>query len=393
MKIKRYFATSMREAMRQVREDQGPDAVILGSEARDEGIELIAAVDYDAALLRHAMMPVAKAAAAAEPAAAEAEVEAPPPQRAPSVQKQKVIWAQDPHMARLQSEMRDLRGMLESTLSRQADAALRGSPVRRAALDSLDRLGLDSALAREIVAEMPDATDPAKVRALPLGLLARRIEVCGREPLHSGRVLALVGPTGAGKTTTVAKLAARAVAEFGARGVAVISTDDHRAGAEAQLGVYARLLGIPMLSAHSPEGIRRHLDTLADYRCVLIDTAGVSPADERLRALMPALVDLGPEVQRLLVLPAGLQREDHLANMSRFAAARPQGVVLSKVDECSRLGSALSALIGRRLPLAYVCDGQRVPEDLHVARAADLVVRAVALARAASAARLEVSHG
>ncbi|MCR9090073.1 flagellar biosynthesis protein FlhF [Algiphilus sp.] len=398
MKIKRYFAPTMREAMRRVREEQGADAVILGSESRDGGIEVVAAVDYDEALLQQAVRrepsrrlseaplppiteddarstPTSESRPPATPAAA---TDAPPSRRG------QLIWAQDPQLKRLQEEMQGVRRMLSETLSQQTEAALRAHPQRARAMRSLEALGIDHELARELAAHVPDG-DPAKHRNLPLSLLAKRLKTANPLQLARATRLALVGPTGAGKTTTLAKLAAKAVAEVGARNVALITMDGHRAGAEAQIGVYARLLGVSLRVVRDIKELRAALLACADCSHVFVDTAGLGPNDQRLARLLPELARLGndPDIalRSLLVLPANVQRDDLISASARFAPARPMAVALTKVDESTRLGPAISALIGCGLPLAWLADGQGVPRDIHRARAGDVVMRAVWHAR------------
>lgn len=399
MKIKRYFAPTMREAMRRVREEQGADAVILGSESRDGGIEVVAAVDYDEALLQQAIRrepsrrssaePLADpdeddamTATASEPRLAEASYEAQP--AATSSRRSQLVWAQDPQLKRLQEEMQGVRRMLSETLTQQTEAALRAHPHRARALRSLEALGIDHELARELAAHVPDGED-GKNRNLPLSLLAKRLKTVNPMQLARATRLALVGPTGAGKTTTLAKLAARAVADAGARNVALITMDGHRAGAEAQIGVYARLLGVPLRVVRDVKELRSALLACADCSHVFVDTAGLGPNDQRLARLLPELSRLGqdPEIglRTLLVLPANVQRDDLISASARFSPARPMGVTLTKVDESTRLGPAISALIGSGLPLAWLADGQGVPRDIHRARAGDVVMRAVWHAR------------
>jgi flagellar biosynthesis protein FlhF len=377
VKIKRYFAPTMREAMRRVRADQGADAVILGSESRDGGIELVAAIDYDAALLQQA---VRRHGGAARPVASAAGKDGAPARPAPAV------WEQDPQLQRLQRELADVRRMLSTSLEQQTDATLRAHPHRARALRNLEALGIDSGLAREIAAHMPEQAAGPQQRNLPLALLARRLRVPADAFFEGPTRLALIGPTGAGKTTTLAKLAARAVAADGAREVTLISMDGHRAGAEAQIGVYARLLGVPLRIVRGADELATALDDCADCRHVFVDSAGTGPADGRLAALLPELAAMkrGPRsLQTLLVLPANVQREDLLGAVARFAPAGPAAAALTKIDECSRFGGALSALIGTRTPLAWLADGQAVPRDLHRAAAGETVLRAARQARAA----------
>ena len=381
MKIKRYFAPTMREAMRRVRADQGADAVILGSESRDGGIELVAAIDYDAALLQQAVRRQSGAAEPAHPVSTQAQ-----PQDEAASRPAPGVWEQDPQLQRLQRELADVRRMLSTSLEQQTDATLRAHPQRARALRNLEALGIDSGLAREIAAHIPEQAAGPRQRNLPLALLARRLRVPGAAFYSAPTRLALIGPTGAGKTTTLAKLAARAVAADGAREVTLISMDGHRAGAEAQIGVYARLLGVPLRIVRGADELATALADCADCRHVFVDCAGTGPADSKLAALLPRLAAMkeGPQpLQTLLVLPANVQREDLLGAIARFAPAAPVAAALTKIDECSRFGGALSALIGTRTPLAWRADGQAVPRDLHRVDAGEVVLRAARQARAA----------
>ena len=341
MKIKRFLAGSMREAMRQVREEQGPDAVILASHTRHDGVEVVAAVDYDEALMRQAVArseaPAPPARAPAPKAAKRPAAEAPvSPEPAP--QSRQVEWAIDPQIRRLETELGELRGLLEATLAATETRIAQAHPNRARLLALMEQLGFSPRIGQRIAATLPIDADETK-------------------------------------------LAARAVRRFGSRQVALISLDTYRIGAEEQLSTYARLLGVPLYVAQAPEQLGERLRDLSDCRCVFIDTPGMSPGDDRLVASLEALGCRNDQIQSWLVLPAGQQREDLEAAVHRFRPARPSALVLSKLDECTRLGGALSVALEQQLPLTALCDGQRVPEDFHLARAADVVLRAMQVAR------------
>ena len=413
MKIKRFVAPDMRQAMRDVREEQGPDAVILSTRRMDDGIEVIAAIDYDEALVREAARhgapavppPAAREAKEAKPApvpvAAAAQVSAPvasakpavPPPPAPRrlhtvAAPEPAVAAEPPaahplmeraarDTAQLRSELGDLRAMLELQLSSLAwNDMERRQPLRARILRELTRLGIEADVARTLVAELPEQLNADQARYLPLGMLSRSLAVSGRQLCDDGRgVIALVGPTGVGKTTTIAKLAAKAVMRHGAGRVALVSTDHYRIGAAAQLEHYGRLLGVQVYPAYDARSLAKVLEMLAGRHTVLIDTAGMAGSDPRLAQQLEILADAG-ELHSCLVLAANAQTASLEDAVRAYRALKPHACILTKLDEAPKLGGALSVLIRNRLPLDYVTDGQRVPEDIATADARVLVCRA-----------------
>jgi flagellar biosynthesis protein FlhF len=183
----------------------------------------------------------------------------------------------------------------------------------------------------------------------------------------SGGIMAIVGPTGAGKTTTIAKLAARWCMRHGSQDLALVSTDGYRIGARDQLMTYARILGAPMHAANGGRELARVLERLKSKKLILIDTAGMGPRDLRLTEQLESLQLGAARARVLLALPA--QGEGHALEeiVQSFARVNPVACILTKVDEAASLGAVMSATLRHRLKIAYVCDGQRVPEDLHAA--------------------------
>jgi len=275
-----------------------------------------------------------------------------------------------------------MRQMIEREMNRLTDERLRGSPVRAQALELLDDYGFDAGLTRDVALQIPPDTELHRGRGLMLGLLSKRLPIAPVDPLQAGGVIALIGPTGAGKTTTIAKLASRFAAEHAPRDVALVTTDTLRVGGREQLHSYGRQLGIAVHEADSDHGLIALLDRLKDYKLVLIDTAGMGQRDRALAAQLHWL-RAARQVTSLLVLPANAHFADLDEVVRRFASAAPQGVVLTKLDETGRFGSALSVVVDHQLPITWVTDGQRVPEDLHRANAASLVLRLEDLRRAA----------
>ncbi|SBV88004.1 flagellar biosynthesis protein FlhF [Xanthomonas graminis] len=288
----------------------------------------------------------------------------------------------DEQLTQLRDELALMRQMIEREMNRLTDERLRGSPVRAQALELMDDYGFDSGLIRDVVMQIPADLELHRGRGLMLGLLSKRLPIAPLDPIEEGGVIALIGPTGAGKTTTIAKLASRFLERHAARDVALVTTDTIRVGGREQLHSYGRQLGIAVHEADSDAALQQLLERLRDYKLVLIDTAGMGQRDRALAAQLHWL-RASRVVRSLLVLPANAHFSDLDEVVRRFAGADPQGVILTKLDETGRFGSALSVVADHRLPITWVTDGQRVPDDLHRANAASLVLRLEDLRRAA----------
>jgi flagellar biosynthesis protein FlhF len=211
--------------------------------------------------------------------------------------------------------------------------------------------------------------------------------------MAQGGVVALVGPTGVGKTTSVAKIAARYAMRHGYDQVALVTTDSYRIAAHEQLRTYARILGVPVRVANDADELRTTLDNLADRSLVLIDTAGMSQRDRRLAEQFHTLVTGAPTVQTYAVLAANTQPGGLDETVHAFRGAELDGCVLTKIDESTSLGPALSTIIEQSLPLAFLSDGQRVPEDLHDVGPALLAERLTEIAALPEPALIQGAHG
>jgi flagellar biosynthesis protein FlhF len=376
MKVKRYFAKDMRQALRMVRDEQGPDAVILSTEKVNDGVEIVAAVDYDEERTPSSVDPQPRDAnrsfAQELEAASRRDSDEEPNARI--------------EPADVGDELRTLRRMLETQLATLAwNDFTRRSPVQAALLKELTSLGLAQDLAAELVAQLPARLEFAKAHRYALALLARRIETRDERWLDQGGVVAFVGPTGVGKTTLIAKLAARWVLRHGASSLALISTDAVRIGAADQIHTLGRLLGAPAFAVESARDLTPTLRSLKDTRLVLIDTAGLSQRDPRLATELHLLTCRHARMETCLVLSASAQAGTIEETVTRFAPAEAASCVITKLDEATSLGGIISTLIRTTLPLAYVSEGQRVPEDLTPARAHQVIARAVDLARKSGA--------
>ncbi len=369
MQIKRYFAEDMRQAIRKVRDAQGPDAVILSNRKVNGGVEIVAAMDYDESAFSRA--PPGNAGNVGFEAPASSEDTAPA-----------TVWAEDAALVSMRNELNHLRGLLEHQLSGLAWGDLgRRSPQRAALVRRLLELDLSAKVARQIAAEVPESKDPEAAWRNALGILAHRIEVTEDDILSKGGVVALVGPTGVGKTTTAAKLAARFALRHGAGSVALVTTDSYRVGAVEQLRTYARIMGVRVRVTKDRDDLELALEQLADRRLVLIDTAGMSQRDLRLSEQLAMLQGGSQLVHSYLVIAATSQILALEETVRAFRGARLDGCIVTKLDEATGLGNVLSILIQHRLKAAYLSNGQRVPEDIRPARASDLIARAVTIMR------------
>ncbi len=380
MKIKRFTAKDMRTAIRDVRDDQGPDAVILSTRQIEGGVEVIAAIDYDEALVSGVLNGPEETAAPVAPESPPITADSPSPF---ATAARDIEWSQDPALKSMREELMAMRELLESQLSSLAwNDRTRRRPFEARMLKNLATLGLAPELVKELGARAGQPADASDAWRLPLATLKDHVPTVDVETFQRG-VVAVVGPTGVGKTTTIAKLASRYAMREGPRSLGLVSMDNFRIGAREQLRTFAQILGVPVHAAGDANEFRRALNVLADKPLTLVDTAGMAPRDARLASQLAALRAEGTHVRVLLTLPANAQVEALEEAVDAFAALDPDAVIVTKIDEAASLGGVLSVLMRRRLPVAWLADGQRVPEDLHAAqsRRAWLVRTAVELAR------------
>jgi flagellar biosynthesis protein FlhF len=263
-------------------------------------------------------------------------------------------------------------------------------PLRSAMLRELMAAGFSAALSRGIAKAVPDdlAVEPARqwlARALVRNLhcaggAADPVAAPAVDPVSSGGVFALVGPTGAGKTTTAAKLAAGCVVRYGAGSLGLISADHYRIGAQDQLRIYGRILSVPVHAVHDADSLRAALEALAGKRLVLIDSIGVGQRDARVAEQTALFEEQG--IARILLLSAASQAETLEEVVQAHGAGSLAGAILTKTDEAVSLGGALDCAIRHRLRISHVTNGQRVPEDIHPANGPWLIHRALSAVRA-----------
>lgn len=403
MKLKRFFAPDIRQAMRNIRQELGAEAVILSNKQVDGGVEVVAAMDYDDAVFQapsdttfsnqtaqaasHSEIAPSKSASHADRvyvSAARAKSDevfsleqSNEPAKASSLH-------QEPALIEMRKELVTLRGLLERQLSGFAWGDMfRRNPAQMELLQRLGKLGISATLCKWLNAQV-NGHELEDLWRQALELLASNVKVTNDDILSDGGLVALMGPTGVGKTTTIAKLAARYALRHGPRHVALISTDNYRIGAHEQLRAYGRILGIPVRNASNPDEFSVILEDFYDKRLVLIDTAGMSQRDSRFTEQFSVLGQEKQHIKNYLVLSSATRLSTLNETLNAYSKINITGCVLTKLDETTCLGSALSALIQRQLPISYLSDGQRVPEDLHPARSTTLISRSVSLMQQSS---------
>ena len=292
---------------------------------------------------------------------------------------------------RLMDELSGIRGMIERQLAGFAwGETQRHAPGRAAVMGELLEVGFSGQMVRSLGEDIMEHVSPEEARVMVRNTLGRLLRM--RSPdddmIDQGGVFALVGPTGVGKTTTTAKIAARCVVRHGAGSLALITTDGYRIGAQEQLRIYGRILGVPVFSVRDGADLRQTLAELGNKHMVLIDTMGMSQRDRAVAEQAAMLASAG-QIRRLLLLNATC-RGDTLDDVVRaYSGNNLEGCIFTKVDEAASLAPVLDVAVRHQHDLLYIANGQRVPEDLHLPNRAYLLHRALREPSAESPWRLE----
>ncbi|WP_028453349.1 flagellar biosynthesis protein FlhF [Chitinilyticum aquatile] len=447
MVVKKFFGASTRDALRQVRDELGPDALILSNrQVAGGGIEIMAVADADVAALTsiqtvsaspkpatraaqngarlmqnaQAEAPIARALARSyaiadeddEPTLDDLPPETPSvlrsnrnrpvidrndytavasapqqrpvqrqPEPAPSHIPPPRFTFEEPESKRPQNnthvasqeavsdiarEVRMLRGLLESQLAGMAWGELaKHAPEKLEVLRQLLGAGFCPALSRQLIDKLPAGQSIEQSLKWVKAALAHNLSsVSSTDDLvQRGGIYALIGPTGVGKTTTVAKLAARCALTHGPQSVALLTTDSYRIGAHDQLRIYGRILSVPVHEIKDETDLQLTLGELSQRHLILIDTVGMGQRDLRISEQL-ALFNQD-NVGTLLLLSANAQSATLDDVARRYKNRQLVGSILTKLDETMNLGGCLDVAIRHRLPLHFVTNGQRVPEDLH----------------------------
>jgi flagellar biosynthesis protein FlhF len=293
--------------------------------------------------------------------------------------KESAASAAAAEMQGMMSELRAMRGMMESQLSELSwGTTQQREPQKAAVLREMLGAGFSASLSRYLVDKLPAGKDAAESMRWIRTVLARNITTMSDEDaiLDRGGVFALVGPTGVGKTTTTAKLAARCAMRHGPEKLALITTDAYRIGGHEQLRIYGKILGVMVHSVKDEADLRIALKELRNKHTVLIDTIGMSQRDQMVTEQVAMLTESGANVQRLLCLNATSTNETLNEVVRAYQGTGLAGCIMTKMDEAASIGNVLDVIIRQKLNLHYISNGQRVPEDLHLADRAMLIDRA-----------------
>ncbi|KKO48195.1 flagellar biosynthesis regulator FlhF [Arsukibacterium sp. MJ3] len=295
-----------------------------------------------------------------------------------SKQQQQQSQAMASQFEAMRNEMLSMRQLLQHQVSglMWQDLARR-EPIRAMVIEHLQQLGLSDQVADQLACFMPEDINAGEAWDTAMELLSGQLSTTNDDILRRGGIVALVGPTGVGKTTTVAKLAAGFAKRHGADQVALITTDSYRIGAFEQLATFGRIIGCPVKQAKDSDELAMLLNQLSQRKLILIDTAGMSQRDVRLAEKLASLVhNSRVKIKSYLVLSATAQARVMQETVAQFKRISLAGCIFTKLDECLSLGEVINVAIQSALPVSYLTNGQRVPEDIVVADAADLVQRA-----------------
>ncbi|HEY9094946.1 MAG TPA: flagellar biosynthesis protein FlhF [Hydrogenophaga sp.] len=264
----------------------------------------------------------------------------------------------------MSTEISALKDMIEERFSTLAwMGASKQNPIQSQLMMKLIRSGYSPSMSRAVLERVPAGSSPAQAVRWIQDVLIRNLKMptTGASLCDEGGVVALVGVTGVGKTTTAAKLAAQCVKTYGEGSVGLITLDNYRVSGYEQLRAYGRMMGVVAHLAHDRAALKDLLNLLSSKRMVIVDTAGLGQRDQRIQDMFDVL-DM-PKIKKTLVVNAGAHGDTLDDVFTAFRASKLHGVVLSKVDEAVKLGPALDALIRHQVVLRGVANGQRVPED------------------------------
>ncbi|MHA7853141.1 flagellar biosynthesis protein FlhF [Marinobacter shengliensis] len=418
MKVQRFFAKTMAEALKQVSHEMGPDAVILSNRRVDGGVEIVTALDYDENMARQRL---GEKAAQATNGSRLAELQADQHRRleeelnrsrsrirevrekragvgaeydrALADDRPAADWSGElaggstsarntggrpaagysDELASMRAEINSLREMVSGRTSIPEKPAVAASnAVQQRLAERLQEFGLGAELATSLsrqhrAGRLEDGWKQS------LKMLATGVRTAREHWLEAGGVYALVGPTGSGKTTTIGKLAAQYVLEHGPDSLALVTTDRYRVAAHEQLFVFGRILNVPVRVVDESHSLDDILDELSDRHLVLIDTAGLTSSDRGYQEQLAELARSDHNIRTHLVVSATSQPRIMKSVWHCYKMANLAGCVMTKIDEALTLGESLGFVMETGLPVAWYTDGQKIPEDLHRAEAIPLV--------------------
>ena len=411
MKVKRFFAATMQEALRLVRDEMGADAVILSNQKVDGGVEVVTALDYDEQLAMSQVDQVGTADSTPSPTQlgkmqadrhvrlqqemdrAREKINGVKKQRVEQVSADHFVSdtgcqselkrAPDSEMEMMKAEIHQLKDLLDQQLrlsnKNSAESESESSIVKKNITERLVGMGVEKKLVDALIPTVKAGADITQAWNRILAELSHVLAVEENELIERGGIYALVGQTGAGKTTTIGKLAARYALEYGAESIALITTDRYRIAAHEQLMVFGRILNIPVRVVDEQNSLDDVIESLSDKKLVLIDTAGLNHQDPDWAEQLHEIRDSKFNIKSYLVISAITQTQIMKSTYHYYKMVGLSGCLVTKLDEAVSLGEVISFLYLSGLPVAYITDGQKIPDDIHLAKSHALVSRAVGL--------------
>ncbi|WP_163833154.1 flagellar biosynthesis protein FlhF [Spartinivicinus ruber] len=420
MTIKRYFAADMRQAMRLVKNDLGVDATILNQQKVAGGVEVIATLELpqptkpprpmaeplfneDQQQLRTALNQAKQAINRAQLGGAAAnDVNLQLRSRASTTvanhaaSKQSTATVLQPNFSdhqfsALQNEVSGMRALLEQQLGQLGWLKYcKQSPAKAQLWKKLQAIGFSGPYCQQLLANLPAEQQGVDAWRHLLASIVKKLPVTSKDIVDQGGIFACVGPTGAGKTTTIGKLATRYALNHGTSQLALVTMDTYRIGATDQIKTLGKILNVPVKIVGNGHQLQMALDSFQKKSLVLIDTAGLNHQDPKLQLQLSILNQVRPMVRGLLVLSTTSQQQVLQVAYNTYSQTRLVGGVLTKLDEASSLGETVELLMDKHLAVSYITDGQRIPDDIHQARAHQVISRAVALSQHAELADSEL---
>jgi len=411
MKVKRFFAETMQEALRLVRDEMGADAVILSNQKVDGGVEIVTALDYDEQLVMSQAGLTDKPDSAPSPTQlgkmqadkhvrlqeemdrAREKISGVRKQRAHHEPvdkmsseldyKSELNVVPDSEMEMMKAEILQLKDLLDQQLRLSnkisAESETESSIVKKNISERLVGMGVEKRLVDLLMPTVKAGADITQAWNRILAELSHVLAVEENELIEQGGIYALVGQTGAGKTTTIGKLAARYTLEYGAESIALITTDRYRIAAHEQLMVFGRILNIPVRVVDEQNSLDDVIESLSDKKLVLIDTAGLNHQDPDWAEQLHEIRDSKFNIKSYLVISAITQTQIMKSTYHYYKMVGLSGCLVTKLDEAMSLGEVISFLYLSSLPVAYITDGQKIPDDIHLAKSHAIVSRAVSL--------------
>ena len=411
MNIKRFLAKSSREAMNMVRNELGEDATIISNRLVAGGNEILAMHSEEMNHLINSakVTPNAKAEHQFEVGIVHTQaspinfsrkkvdtqklqelatifnikpslrktIQADVPPSRPLTQKNEP--SKTPEIAAVVDEIRQMRDLFSSQLTEISwGTTQQRNPVKKELLRTMMSAGFSAGLAKRITDKCP--SDYSQSEALPWAknLISRNIQVISDEAeiLDSGGIFALLGPTGVGKTTTVAKMAARYVMKHGPENLALITTDAYRIGGHEQLRIYGKILGVMVHAVKDEADLKLALREFKGKHTVLIDTVGLSQKDAMVSEQLTMLFNADSRIKKLLCLNAGNAIETLNDVTKAYLGRGFDGCIITKIDEAVTLGGVLNVVMQHKLKVHYLTNGQRVPEDIELMNKEDILFQA-----------------